>query len=138
MNIFLMNTNKKNFIILFIKIFVLILFLSLDIHSQSQFDSNNFNVKWIETINSLDNFSENKSFFAKIGDFIFGSQKISFIKPVNLLSFNQNKILILDQGIQYPIILDLKEKEMSLIKSDSLFPSMIGICKINNNFLFTD
>jgi DNA-binding beta-propeller fold protein YncE len=108
---------------------------------QNSVKSSNHSVKWISQISLLDEYQKDKSFLSSIVDFLTGTESTNLIKPISITLSGNNKIWILDQGINSPLFIDNDESGITLFNDDEEFhsPSMVGICKFEKDeILYTD
>jgi len=107
--------------------------------SKTTDDELEFNVSFYNKITSNDDLKEETGFFKSVKNFILGKNKTSLLKPVNLITIDSSYIIILDQGIQFPVIINNEKKTIEIIEEKKTFPSLIGLCRWKDNkVLFTD
>ncbi|MFQ5584343.1 MAG: 6-bladed beta-propeller, partial [Calditrichia bacterium] len=73
--------------------------------------------------------------------FIFGRKELEMVKPINLLVTQTGSLIVLDQGNQRVIAMDIETGKLKELKSlvDNSFPSLVGICQLGEDeILFTD
>lgn len=99
-----------------------------------------YHVEWVKTIDSTFQISKNKSFFAKVKDFIIGADEIIIKKPYSLIANDTNTIWIIDQAYQAPLKLNCEKGTLEVlgIDNNNLFPSMNSIAFLNNFVIFSD
>jgi len=109
---------------------------SINVH-----DGKPFSIEFVEEISSSTDILKEKSIGKKIIDWIFGDDRIDFIRPMGILNNNKNGLVVLDQGGGFIINIDTIKQKVDRIMDDNdqIFQSLVGICGFkNNNFLFTD
>lgn len=120
--------------------FILQLFIfqiGTDLYSQSG-QNLNFSIEFIKSISKQSDVFE-KNILDAISDFVFGSGELTLVKPVNMFAYDSNKVWILDQGFKGIIEINKNEKKFDQLDIEKTFPSIVGICQINENeLLFTD
>lgn len=107
-------------------------------------DTSNLKSYYVEYQKSFvksDDFGTTKNIFSKLSNFIFGSETKGLLKPNNIYSIDSNRFIVLDQGLFHPIYFNLSNGDYEILefKKDSIFPSLVDICKYKENYLlFTD
>ncbi len=102
-------------------------------------DANDFSVVWLKQLSSIEDLESKSSILQSVKDFIFGKSNITLQKPVNLIALDTNSIIALDQGIKFPVIINIDKQRIEFYQQKSSYPSLLGICKWENNtILFTD
>jgi hypothetical protein len=97
-------------------------------------------IKWIGTIPSAES-SGNDGFFEKIFNFIVGKELVVFNNPVSIFANGRDDYFIVNQGEGN--IIKQKDGKTEVVhvfkKPENIFPSLIGICHIDNlGYLFSD
>ena len=133
-----MRTNKA---ILRISLICLIVLQYVSVNAQSSVDKpiqENY-VTWVRSIDS--NQSENRSFFEKLINTIFGKRNyVKLSMPISVIEMPDGNLKILDQQNNTIWTYDQKKNRLEmLVNSSSLYPSLVGVCVLNNSeFVFTD
>ncbi len=105
---------------------------------KSENDKYNFSVVWQKKISSIDDLKPNNNLINSVKEFLFGKANVVLQKPVNLVSLDSNLIIILDQGLKFPIFIK-QNKSIEYNNEKLAYPSLLGICKWGKNkILFTD
>ncbi len=100
--------------------------------------NNSLNVKFIKSLSSNNDIKKN-NLLDDIVDLIFGDDEIQLQKPISIAANDSSDLIILDQGLRNLVSFNLFEKKIRLIESDFDFPSLVSICKFEENkYLFTD
>ncbi len=133
------------------KHFFIILFFSsqffFESHSQPNSllninqDNPTFTIQFIRSISNSNDILKDKSLGEKILDWIFGDEVKQFVRPMSIITYETERIFVLDQGGGYLVSIDTLEQKFSLFlnKDDKIFQSLVGISKFRgNSFLFTD
>lgn len=102
--------------------------------------SESFDIKWIGKISSADDLKQKKGFIKKVFEFVAGEDFTGLAKPVNLIALDTSKYIVIDQGIQFPVLIDGNTGNIQNIDNDiKSFPSLVGICKgKDEKIYFTD
>lgn len=105
-------------------------------------DSSNqsFRIEFVKSFKTADQFGP-ANLFAKFRDILLGSDNESLIRPVAIASFDSSRFIVLDQGLQSPVIIDYGERVFKKIPQykDQYFPSVVGISKISDDaIIFSD
>lgn len=112
-----------------------------NIASNSNLSKERFYVKWVEQIPSFKEQKEPQKFKNKFFNFILGKKTSVLNKPMAVCLYTNDSIIILDQGCQSILVLNMKQGELShyIDKKTIFLPSLISICSTTDtNFLFTD
>ncbi|HAF30632.1 MAG TPA: hypothetical protein DCG75_16445 [Bacteroidales bacterium] len=112
-----------------------------NLSSNSNINSQKNYVKWLAQIPSVDNQQEHQKFKDKFFNFILGKKTSGLSKPVAVYAHGCDSVIILDQGCQTILDLNMKIGELSPRYDNKKyrFPSLIGICATtNSSFLITD
>jgi len=100
-----------------------------------------FYVKWVGQIPSLESQKNEISFGHKLIDIVLGNKDVEISKPIAVLGYGTDSIIIADQGNQTLMSFAKRKDNLDHLFSsnNSVYPSLIGICSnINNDILFTD
>ena len=104
-------------------------------------DNSKFHVKWIGKFANSDDFNYKPGLFEKFKNLIIGRNRLKLIKPNAIIAKDSSNLLILDQGLQAPLIINRANGDFDYLETDNIksFPSLIAICNWkNDNVLFTD
>ena len=95
-----------------------------------------FDIVWIKSISSTDDFNHDRSFSSKIWDFLTGAGEKKLLRPMSLIIEPRGRIYAIDQGNQSLVMIDSAEGEMKFISS---CPSLVDICSNKKgDIYFTD
>ncbi|WP_457626137.1 6-bladed beta-propeller [Persephonella sp.] len=98
-------------------IIILILLISIGIKAQELVwppPPDKPKIKWIRSIEKVEDVKKDKGFFSKLVDFVFGEEKKSMVKPFG--SFVKGrKLYFTDTGSRSVFIFDFKENEVKVI-----------------------
>ena len=117
--------------------------LYINDNGEIQIDSpipESFDIKWIGKISSDDDLKQKKGFIKKVIEFVAGKDFNGLVKPVNLIALDTSKYIVVDQGNQFPVLIDANSGDFQNIKDDiKSYPSLVGICKgKDEKVYFTD
>jgi DNA-binding beta-propeller fold protein YncE len=121
---------------------LLFFLLSFELYSHDRsIDTTRFTVQFVKTLNGTEDFTENEGFFSKVAGFFLGHDIMKFVKPINLIAFDTNKLIVLDPGLYTPILYDYNERDFILLNEDikTSMQSLVGITQINDKeVIFSD
>jgi DNA-binding beta-propeller fold protein YncE len=122
-----------------IAIFIII-YLLIPLQNLNADNNERFNVIFVKSISSSKDILKNKSFFNKVKDFIVGDDDYSFSKPNNIIAIDTSEYLVLDQGNQGIVSINVTTSEFEFIENKvfQFFPSLAGFSSGNNYNYFTD
>lgn len=99
-------------------------------------DSLQFDIKWIKSFSTAEDFNVQKSITTRLFDFLFGTSNQKLVRPTSLISLSNGIIYALDQGQHALVMINPNEGE---IEQEKGYPSPIGICiGKEGEILFTD
>ncbi|MBI5325580.1 MAG: 6-bladed beta-propeller [Ignavibacteriae bacterium] len=107
---------------------------------ESKSDITPFDIKYIDKISNDKDIILKKSFIDKVIDFVAGEDIKSLIKPVNLIALDTDNIIVVDQGVQNPVLIDKENGVFKIIRNHNIiYPSLVGICSgKHGKIYFTD
>ncbi len=113
--------------------------LSINAVSAQDNKESHFSVEWIKNFHEEDDVKTNRNIFSKFLSLVTGDTEEKFIKPFNLVKYDENSYFILDQGRLTPLIVTPNGFEAVRNDKYKVFPSLVGVCKfIDHKILFTD
>ncbi|RKY95260.1 MAG: 6-bladed beta-propeller [Ignavibacteriae bacterium] len=113
----------------------------LNIFQDKPGDDYNFRIEFVRSISNTNDIIKDKSFGEEIIDWIFGEDIERLVRPMGIINDEKDRIFVLDQGMGDIVLIDTLDQELNLLlnEAEEYFPSLVGICKWNENiFLFTD
>lgn len=96
-------------------------------------------IQWISQFSGSSDFKNKDNLPRRFLNFLFGINDFQLIRPVGITTYDAQNWIILDQGLEKIVFSHQTEKEIELLKYNSNFPSLVGVCRgVEDLIYFTD
>jgi DNA-binding beta-propeller fold protein YncE len=90
----------------------------------------NYQVQFVKSFSSSNNFSKETGIFKKFTNLIFGEDLFNLVRPNFVIAKDSSHLFVLDQGMLLPLEINFAESEILYKDAGSInvYPSLIGMC----------
>ena len=96
-------------------------------------------IKWISQFSGSSDLNNRDNLPRRFLNFLFGIDDFRLIRPVGIITYDTQKWIILDQGLEKIVVSNQTEGKIQLLKSNTNLPSLVGVCRgAGDSIYFTD